>query len=818
VNFPIVVLIFVLYREGKRAIIRDIGGRNRAEEEVSKLNEELEERVIERSAELVRANEQLRQEVEERKRTEEELSLQKTYFQHLFDNSPEASVILDDEDRIVDINKEFENLFHYSVAEVKGKPINDLIVSEDLLDEARSLTQKTLQGQVVKKQTVRKRKGGSLVDVSILGYPITFNGKQIGVYAVYKDITERKQAEEALKDSERQYRNLVDNALVGIYKTDLEGNILYVNEALIKMMEFESLEDMKSVGVLARYSNLEDREIFIKTLKRTGKINNFEVDFLTKSGGVKNVILTGALEGDSIAGMILDITERKQAVEERIRLATAVDQAAESVIISDKRGTIQYVNPAFERLSGFTKDDIVGRNFRVLKSDTHDEDFYREMWEIISSGKGWAGQIDNRMKDGSLRQFETTISPIRDNSEAIVNFVSVNRDVTQEVALEAQLLQAQKMEAVGTLAGGIAHDFNNLLQVIQGYTEVLLHGVNEDPSSHHEALQKIHLSAKRGAELTRQLLTFSRKVQSERRPLDLNQEVEQVKNLLERTIPKMIEIELHLDKIPAIVSADPIQVEQALMNLVVNAMDAMSDGGKIIIETERATLDEEFCKTHLGARPGEYVLLIISDTGHGMNKEILEHVFEPFYTTKEVGKGTGLGLAMVYGIVKTHEGYILCYSELDSGTTFKIYLPALVQSGHRREAGEGDDQLKGGDETILLVDDEKYIRELGVELLTDVGYEVFTATDGEGALKLYREEQQRIDLVILDLVIPGMGGKKCYEEILKINPQAKILIVSGYSINGPGKEAMEAGAKGFVGKPFDVSHLLTTVRDILDED
>jgi PAS domain S-box-containing protein len=616
VSFPIVVLVFVLYREGKKAIIRDISGRNRAEEEVRKLNEELEERVIERSAELVRANEQLRQEIEERKRAEEELSLQKTYFQHLFDNSPEASVILDKKDRIVDANSEFEKLFEYSKEEIKGKYINDLIVSEDLIDEAKALSQRTFECKVVNKKTVRKRKGGSLVDVSILSYPITFNGEQVGVYAIYKDITESKRAEEALRESEREYRNLVDNALVGIYKTDLEGNILYVNEALIKMMEFESLEDMKSVGVLARYSNLEDRDIFIETLKQTGKINNFEVDFLTKSGALKNVILTGVLEGDSISGMILDITERKQAVEERIRLATAVDQAAESVIISDKRGNIQYVNPAFERLSGFAKDDIVGRNFRVLKSDTHDEDFYREMYRTISSGEGWAGQIGNRMKDGSHRQFETTISPIRDDSGAIVNFVSVNRDVTQEVALEAQLLQAQKMEAVGTLAGGIAHDFNNLLQVIQGYTEVLLHGVNEDPS-HHEALQKIHLSAKRGAELTRQLLTFSRKVQSERRPLDLNQEVEQVKNLLERTIPKMIEIELHLDKTPAIVSADPVQVEQALMNLAVNAMDAMSDGGKIIIETERATLDEEFCRTHLGARPGEYVLLTISDTGHG---------------------------------------------------------------------------------------------------------------------------------------------------------------------------------------------------------
>jgi len=817
VSFLIVVLVVLLFREGKKAIIRDISERKRAEEEIQRLNQELEERVIERSAELLRANEQLRQEVEERKRAEEELSLQKTYFQHLFDNSPEASVILDDKDRIVDINKEFEKLFHYSIEEIKGKFINDLIVSEDLLDEARNLTQQTFQGQVVKKQTVRKRKGGSLVDVSILGYPITFNGKQIGVYAVYKDITERKQAEEALRDSERQYRNLVDNALVGVYKTDLEGNILYVNEALIKMMEFESLEDMKAVGVLARYSNLEDRDIFIKTLKRTGKINNFEVDLLTKSGGVKNVILTGALEGDSIAGMILDITERKQAVEERIRLATAVDQAAESVIISDRSGIIQYVNPAFERLSGFNKEDIAGQNFRVLKSDKHDDDFYREMWGIISSGKGWAGRISNRMKDGSLREFETTISPIRDDSGAIVNFVSVNRDVTQEVALEAQLLQAQKMEAVGTLAGGIAHDFNNLLQVIQGYTEVLLHDTNHEQSG-YEPLKKIHGSAKRGAELTSQLLTFSRKVQSERRPLDLNQEVEQVKNLLERTIPKMIEIELYLSKTDAIVSADPVQVEQALMNLAVNAMDAMPEGGKIILETEKAVLDEQFCKVHLGAKPGEYVLLSISDTGHGMDKEILDHVFEPFYTTKEVGKGTGLGLAMVYGIVKTHEGYILCYSELDSGTTFKIYLPALVQSGHWREAGEGDDQLKGGDETILLVDDEKYIRELGVELLTDVGYEVFTATDGEGALQLYRKEQRRIDLVILDLVIPGMGGKKCYEEILKINPQAKILIVSGYSVNGPGKEAMEAGAKGFVGKPFDVSHLLETVRNILDEE
>jgi two-component system cell cycle sensor histidine kinase/response regulator CckA len=661
----------------------------------------------------------------------------------------------------------------------------------------------------------------SSLSVSLLTVVSVILLYRTGKKAIVREIDESKKAEEgreeALRVSEKQYRNLVDNALVGIYKTDLEGKILYANEALIKMMEFESYRDMKSVSVLARYSNLKDRDTFVKTIKETGKINDFKVDLLTKSGAVRNVILTGVLEGDVISGMILDITDRKQAAEERIRLATAVEQAAESVIIADRQGTIHYVNPAFERLSGFSSEDIVGKNFRILKSDRHDETFYRTMWKTISSGAPWAGRISNRMKDGSLRQFETTISPLRDKNGVIVNFVSVNRDVTQEVALEAQLFQAQKMEAVGTLAGGIAHDFNNLLQVIQGYTEVLQNDVGRNKSG-VEALRKIHRSAKRGADLTRQLLTFSRKVQSERRPLDLNREVEQVKRLLERTIPKMIEIELYLSESPAVVSADPIQIEQAIMNLAVNAKDAMPEGGKIVIETEKVRLDEQFCKSHLGARPGEYVLLSISDTGHGIDQEILEHVFEPFYTTKDVGRGTGLGLAMVYGIVKNHEGYILCYSEVSMGTTFKIYLPAMEQSGRSQKPVEVEDLFRGGDETILVVDDEEYIRELVVELLTDAGYKVLTATDGEGALKLYGKKQKNIDLIILDLVIPGMGGKKCYEEILKINPRAKILIVSGYSANGPGKDAIEAGAKAFVGKPFDVSHLLETIREILDED
>ncbi|UCG13056.1 MAG: PAS domain S-box protein [Deltaproteobacteria bacterium] len=755
--------------------------------------------------------------ISERKSAEKELNLQKTYFQHLFENSPEASAILDNEDRIVDANKEFEQLFQYSIGEIKGEFINDLIISDDLLHEAKSLTRQVLNCQVIKKETTRKRKDNTIVDVSVLGYPITFNDEQVGTYAIYQDISERKQGEKALRASEKQYRNLVDNALVGIYKTDLDGNILYANDALIKMLGFESIEEMTSIGVINRYRNIKDRMVLVENLKKAGKVNNFEVELLTNTGDVKNVILTALLEENVISGMIMDITDRRRAEEERIRLATAVEQAAESVIISDRRGTIRYVNPAFERLSGFRREDILGQNFRILKSDRHDESYYQRMWDTISCGRVWSGRINNRMKDGTVCEFETTISPLRDSSGAIVNFVSVNRDVTQEVALEAQLLQAQKMEAVGTLAGGIAHDFNNLLQVVQGYADVLLLSMDLGDSQ-RLALQKIHRSARRGAELTQQLLTFSRKVESKRRILDLNREVEQVRKLLERTIPKMIEIELCLASDLMRVKADPAQMEQAIMNLAVNAKDAMPDGGKISIETANVTLDGTHCETHLGTGPGKYVKVSISDTGHGMDREIVEHVFEPFYTTKEVGKGTGLGLAMVYGIVKSHDGHILCHSSPEMGTTFKIYLPAIEQESEKGETEDTKTPVNGGTETILLVDDEELIRELGVELFGDAGYRVLTAADGPSALQLYRQEKDKIDLIILDLIIPGIGGGKCLEEILRINPRARVLVASGYSADDPLREAVTSGARAHISKPYNVGQMLALVREVLDQD
>jgi len=316
--------------------------------------------------------------------------------------------------------------------------------------------------------------------------------------------------------------------------------------------------------------------------------------------------------------------------------------------------------------------------------------------------------------------------------------------------------------------------------------------------------------------LTQQLLTFSRKVESQLRPVDLNQEIIQVEKLLKRTIPKMIDIELNLNDTLKIINADPTQMEQVMMNLAVNARDAMPDGGKLIIGTDNLVLNEEFCRINIGAVPGTYVMLAVSDTGHGMDRETLEHIFEPFYTTKEIGKGTGLGLAMVYGIVKNHSGYITCNSEAGSGTTFKIYLPIIEEATDEELGDEPEAMPEGGTETILLVDDESYIRDLGKKMLTRFGYTVLTAVDGESALALYREKRTHISLVILDLSMPGMGGERCLEELLRTDPGAKVIIASGYAVDEPKAKVMKARAYGFVGKPYDMKKLLEVIREVID--
>jgi two-component system, cell cycle sensor histidine kinase and response regulator CckA len=377
-----------------------------------------------------------------------------------------------------------------------------------------------------------------------------------------------------------------------------------------------------------------------------------------------------------------------------------------------------------------------------------------------------------------------------------------------------QLVQAQKMEAVGTLAGGIAHDFNNVLQVALGYSELIL--ADEDlPQRYRIDLQKIHESARRGADLVQRLLTFSRKTDIKPQPINLNYRVKDLTKMLERTIPKMIEIQLSLSEDLVTINADPTQLDQILMNLAVNARDAMPEGGKLLLETAKVSIDEEFVRTHLEAKLGPHVLLTVTDTGSGIDKDTLQHIFEPFYTTKGVGAGTGLGLAMVHGIVRHHGGHIKCYSEPGKGTTFKIYFPALISEEEEAQTIERP-MPRGGSETILLVDDEEFIRDLGSRILTKAGYKVITASDGKEALEVYQHSSDKISLVILDLIMPKMGGKQCLEGLMGLNPSIKVIMASGYSANGPTKDALSAGARGFVNKPYDIRQVLEVVRRVLE--
>ncbi len=350
--------------------------------------------------------------------------------------------------------------------------------------------------------------------------------------------------------------------------------------------------------------------------------------------------------------------------------------------------------------------------------------------------------------------------------------------------------------------------------MVLGYSELLLFE-SDTPNQMRGDLKKINVAARNGADLVQRLLTFSRRTQIEPRPLNLNHRINEVQQILVRTIPKVIEMELILDNRLDAISADPAQIDQILMNLALNAKNAMPEGGKLVIETENAHLDEEDCINCFDAKPGDYVLLKVSDTGHGMDKETRQHIFEPFFTTKPVGEGTGLGMAMVYGSVKQHGGCVMCYSEPSRGTTFKLYFPAL-NHGIESEHADSEGIPAGGSETILLVDDEEFVRELGERILTKAGYTVLTAANGKKALELYKSRSEDIALVVLDLIMPEMAGKECLEEILKIDPRARTLIASGYSADASTQEAIEKGARGFVSKPYNVRRMLQIIRDVLD--
>ncbi len=538
--------------------------------------------------------------------------------------------------------------------------------------------------------------------------------------------------------------------------------------------------------------------------------------------GAGDLLPTSNLNESSVARSVrcaIDVyckERQRQKAEDTLRkLWRAVEHSADLVIITDRSGVIEYVNPAFEALTGYSREEVIGRTPRILKSGQQVAGVYRELWQTILSGNVFRGVLVNRKKNGEIFFAEKTITPLRDAEGNITHFISNDRDITERRRLESQLQQAQKMDAIGKLAGGVAHDFNNLLMVISAYAELTLDAL---PSEHplRRNVHEIQAASRRAADLTRQLLAFSRKQMQSLQLLDLNHVIHEINKMLPRLIGEDIQLLFVPGDNLGKVKADPVQIEQVVMNLAANARDAMPKGGKFTIETASVRVDEIYRQRHSIVPAGDYVLLAVTDSGQGIAAEHMAHIFEPFYTTKEEGKGTGLGLATVYGIVKQNGGFVWVYSEPGLGTTFKIYLPRVRQAATNPHPSKPAEKCPRGRETVLLVEDEAAVRKSTHEFLTLNGYTVLEAQHGEEAILVARGYSGAIDLMITDVVMPHMGGAKLAGQLVIERPNLRVLFVSGYAENTVLRHGAIDVTTRFLQKPFSLKTLGCKIREVLD--
>jgi PAS domain S-box-containing protein len=659
---------------------------------------------------------------------------------------------------------------------------------------------------------------GKVVEHDASGGPLRMCGTHL-------EITERKEAEQALQLSEQWLRLALEAGAMGTWDVNLQtgevvrseghiarpsltpGQVSYTLESFGRRVHPEDLPGLIAESERCRENRLPVRHEF-RTVRPDGSV------YWTSVRGTFSYDADG--KPVRLLGVVWDITERRRAEAERLRLTAAIEHAGETFVIIARGGVIVYVNPAFEQTSGYSSQEVVGKRWDLLESDKIDASFRGSVWASLRAGKTWSGRSAVRRKDGTSITIECTVSPVKDNDGEIEYLVAVYRDITDQLRMEEELRQAQKIESLGRLTAGIAHDFNNMLTPILGYTEILLAGMHPADVRYNQLLE-IKKAAESSRALTWQLTAFSRKQVLQVKAVDLRDVVSGIEQLLSRTVRKNVTLKIRLADAPCPVAVDVGQMEQVLMNLAVNAQDAMPSGGEITIEVAPAELDAAFCAAHHGAKPGRYAALIVSDTGCGMDEETRQHAFEPFFSTKR-DTGTGLGLATVYGVVKQHAGSIWIESEPGKGSRFGIYLPAAVPEPERQPGPSPSRKAYRGTETILLVEDNDMVRNLTQSLLQMQGYTVLSAASGKEALSAAEERGAAVDLLLADVVMPDMSGRNLSAKLREKRPKLKVLFMSGYSDDAIGQHgALEAGAE-FIQKPFSVAGLAAKVREVLERE
>ncbi len=905
------------------------------------LQTETEALVARRTAQIELTNASLRREVAERQRAEAIIK----QFPAIVESSDDAILSKTLGSVITSWNPAAEAMFGYTADEIIGQPVTRLF-PPDRLEEENLILAEIVQGRRVRHfETVRVRKDGRHLSVSVTISPIKdAGGAIVGVSKIVRDITEQREGQVALKKSEEKFRMLVEQALDAFFLHDAAGRFIEVNRQACESLGYTRAEllaltvaDISSVGadearaiwarlqagatltvsdhhrrkdgtrfpVEVRLGSLsaDGQEIVVGLARDVTERRRVEEQLLWKTAffeaqvnsapdGILIVDRTGKTilqnqrmidlwqmpravsespddqarldwvagqikgapqfaervaylyahpdeisrdEFELVDGRILDrysapvrgqdgryygriwsfrdITEGKRAQEQIAEQAALLDKARDAILVRDLTGHILFWNQGAERMYGWTRAEVTGRNAgELLHSDPESS---RQFHEATIAGGECSGEFRHRARDGRELTVEARWTLIRDGAGVPKSILVINTDITERKKIEAQFLRAQRMESIGTLAGGIAHDLNNILSPIM-LSIAMLRDLAPQPLA-QEMLNTIEASSRRGADIVRQVLSFARGIEGQRIEVQPKHLIEELRKIIKDTFPKDIRLNFEIPPRTWTIVGDPTQVHQVLLNLFVNARDAMPHGGTLTVGLENCVLDEQYAAAHLDAKPGRYVQIRVTDSGTGIPPGILDKIFEPFFTTKELNKGTGLGLSTVMAIVKSHGGLINVYSEPGVGTTFKIYLPAMDASeGAQQEQAYQASMPSGKGETILVVDDEVSILTITRQTLKTFGYVVLTATDGADALAVFVQHRGTIAIVLTDMMMPIMDGSALIHALLRIDPALKIVAASGLNANAGTARAAGSGVKHFLAKPYTASTLLKTIREVLD--
>jgi PAS domain S-box-containing protein len=779
------------------------------------------DRQLSYGAQVALENERLRGDlvsyIDELKKAEEALGQSEEKFRGVFNNARDGILLADIKTKMFILGNEMiSQMLGYSFAELFKMKVEDIHPQENL-PEVLDRFDKLVRGDTIFVTDIPvKRRDGSIFYADINSFLIELTGNTY-VVGFFRDITERKRAEEELLKSEEQYRQLVQQVPAVVYKGYTDWSLECFDQKIEEITGY-SMEEFNTrkktwMDLILSEDIDQAKKLLLEAREGDGSYVT-EHRIRKKNGEVRwvqamnRIIYDSKSKIDHISGVFFDITDRKSLEEERDRL---FNMSMDMLCVAGFDGFFKQINPAWSKTLGWPETELLSRSWLDF---VHPED---RLATIAAGDRLRKGnpviQFENRYQcqDGSYRWISWNSFPLQEEKLMF----GVARDITEKRNMEEQLLKAQKMEAVGRLAGGVAHDFNNLLTAIMGYSEIMMVDLRkEDPL--YSLLEEITKATLRGAQLTNQLLAFSRKQILQPRVINLNDVVIDIDKMLRRLIGEDIDLIALIDEELDLVKVDPSQIEQIIMNLAINARDAMPQGGRLTIETANVYLDKDYAGRHEGVTPGPHVMLAIRDNGVGMDADTFAHIFEPFYTTKEIGKGTGLGLATVYGIVKQSGGHIWVYSEPGQGTTFKVYLPRVEEKIKDLKSKSAAPTPLEGKETILVVEDDAALRELTSIGLRKYGFKVLEAAQGGEALLICEQEKAPIDLMLTDVVMPKISGSVLAERLKLVHPKMKVLYMSGYTENAIVHHGVLDSKVNFIAKPFRVQALVQKVREVLD--